>query len=131
MQVAQSKILRLVDDDGIGIGNVDTTLNDSRSQQHIVVIVDKIEDNLFQFLRLHLSVSDAHPAVRNIPLNHGLQFPQVLNPVVHKKDLSVTAHFKVDGLGNDFLIKGMHLCLNRIPVGRRSLDNRQVTGSHQ
>ncbi len=31
----------------------------------------------------------------------------------------------------DFLIKGMHLRLNGITVGRRSLDDRQVARTHQ
>ena len=131
MQIAQSEILRLIDDDGVGIRNIDTALDDGRCQQDIVIIVHKIEDDLFQFLRLHLSVSDTNPAIRDIPLYHRLQFRQILDAVVHEEHLSVTAHLKIDGLGNDLLVERMYFRLDRITVGWRSLDNRQITRSHQ
>ena len=51
--------------------------------------------------------------------------------VCDKEYLSVTAHFEIDCLGNDFFIECMYFCLNRITIGWRCLDNRQVSRSHE
>ena len=73
VQVAQAEVLRLVDDDGIGVRYVDAALDDGGGEQHVVIVVDEIEDNLLQFGRLHLSVTDTDTAVGNVALYHGLQ----------------------------------------------------------
>ena len=74
---------------------------------------------------------DTYPTIRYIPQNHRLQLHQILNAVVHKENLPVAAHFKIDGFGYNFFIECMHFCLNRVTVGRRRLDDRQVSGPHQ
>lgn len=63
VQVAQAEVVRLIDDDGVGIGDVDTVLHDRGSDEHIVVVVYKAHDNLFQLLGGHLSVSYAHTCI--------------------------------------------------------------------
>ena len=131
MQVTQSKVLRLIDNNRIGIRDINSTLNNGSGKQYIVIIIHKTEDNLFQLFGLHLSMTDTNTAIRNVTHDHCFQFCQVLYAIIHKEHLTVTAHFKVNRFGNDFFVKRMHLGLNRITVGRRSLDNRQVAGSHQ
>ena len=49
VQVAQTEILCLVDDDGIGVRYVDTALDNGGGEQNVIIIVDKIENNLLQF----------------------------------------------------------------------------------
>ena len=58
VQVTEAEVLRLVDDNGIGIGYVDATFDDGSGKQHVVIVIDEIKDYLLQFGRLHLSVSD-------------------------------------------------------------------------
>ena len=70
MQVAQSEILCLIDDNGIGIRNINAALYNCSGYQHIIIIIDKAENNLFQFGRLHLSMPDGYTAIRNMPFNH-------------------------------------------------------------
>ena len=74
----------------------------------------EIKDYLLQFGRLHLSVSDTDTAVGNVPLYHGLQLKQIGNTVIHEEYLPVTAHLKIDGVGNDFLVEGVHFRLDGI-----------------
>ena len=76
-------------------------------------------------------MTDAYTTIRDISLNKRLQFQQVLYAVVHEEYLSVSAHFEVDSLGNDFFIECMYFCLNRITIGWRCLDDRQVSRSHE
>ena len=41
VQVAQTEILCLVDDDGIGVRYVDTALDNGGGEQNVIIIVDK------------------------------------------------------------------------------------------
>lgn len=131
VQVTEAEVLRLVDDNGIGIGYVDATFDDGSGKQHVVIVIDEIKDYLLQFGRLHLSVSDTDTAVGNVPLYHGLQLKQIGNTVIHEEYLPVTAHLKIDGVGNDFLVEGVHFRLDGIAVRRRCLDDAQVARTHQ
>ena len=65
MQVAQADVLRLVDDDGIGIRNIKTVLDDGGTQEHVVVARHEIEDLVFKHLRFHLAVCDAYLHIRH------------------------------------------------------------------
>lgn len=46
VQIAQSEVLRVVDDDRIGIGHVDARLDDRRGHQHVELAVDKVHHQL-------------------------------------------------------------------------------------
>ena len=69
MQVTQPKVLCLVDDDGVGVRYVNATLDDGRSQQHIIVVVYKSQDDTFQFSRFHLSMTNADTAIGYLSLD--------------------------------------------------------------
>ena len=131
MEVTQTKVLRLVDNDRIGIRNIDTALYDSSRQKHIIVIIDKVKNDLFQLCGFHLSMPDSNTAIGNMTFDHRFQFRKVRNPVVDKENLTVATHLKINRVRNHFLIEGMYFCLNRIAVRRRRRDYTQVAGSHQ
>ena len=76
-------------------------------------------------------MSDTDTAVGNVPLYHGLQLKQIGNTVIHEEYLPVTAHLEIDGVGNDFLVEGVHFRLDGITVGWRCLDDAQVARTHQ
>ena len=77
VQVAQTEVLRLVDEDGVGVGDVDAALYDGGGQQHVVVVVHEAKDDFLQLGGLHLSVAYADAAVGDAALYHGLQFGKV------------------------------------------------------
>lgn len=49
MQIAQSEVLCLVDNNRVRIRYIDSTLDNSGCNQYIVVIIDKAENDLFRF----------------------------------------------------------------------------------
>ena len=124
MKVAQAEVLCRIDEDGIGIRNVNAALNDGSGQKHIIIVVHKTKNYLFQILRFHLSMSDSYPTVGNMPKNERFQFLQVLYTVIYKEHLSIATHFKVNRLSNDFFVEGMYFCLDGITVGGWRLDDR-------
>ncbi len=84
MQVAQSEVVGIHHDDGIGIGDVDSVLHDGGGEQHVEVVVDESHDDLFQFLGLHLSMSDGYAAIGHLLLYQHLQFGELGYPVAHE-----------------------------------------------
>ena len=54
VQVAQTEVLRPIDDNRIGIGDVYTALDNGGGHQHVVIVIHKTENNLLQFFWWHL-----------------------------------------------------------------------------
>ena len=50
MEVGESEVMGTIDDDGIGIGNINTVLNNSCGEEYVVIVVRKVENNLFKIL---------------------------------------------------------------------------------
>ena len=73
MQVAQAITVGIVDDDGVHIGHVDAVLDDRGREQHVIIMVAKVDDGLLQLLGRHLSVSHGHAGIGHDAVNHVLQ----------------------------------------------------------
>ena len=131
VQIAQPEMLGVMDDHRIRIRDIDPVFHDGGRQQDIVIVVHETRYHLFQLFGIHLPVADGYPTIRDISQNHGLQVGQLLNTIAHEEDLSVSAHFEVDSLDNRLFVEGKHLRLNRIAIGRRRLNHRQVARAHQ
>ncbi len=77
MQVGQSEAVGVVDDDGVGIGDVDAVLHDGRGEQHVVIIIHKAHEDLLQLLGRHLTVADGHTGVGHILMDQLRDLGQV------------------------------------------------------
>ena len=126
VEVAESEVMCRVDDDGVGVGNVDAVFHDGRREQHVVVVVREVEHYLLQLLGLHLSVAHSHAAVWHVLQYHVFQLPQIIDAVVDKEHLSVAAHLEVNGIGDDLCREGVYLRLYGVTVWRWSLYDAQV-----
>ena len=104
MQIAQAKILGLVNDDGVGIGNVEPRFDDVGGYQHVITPVDEIEEDVFELVAFHLAVTYANAHARTQLANHGGHVLDVAHPVVYKKYLSATVYLKIDGILNFFFV---------------------------
>ena len=131
MEIGETKTMGVVDDDGVRIGYVDTILNDGRREQHIVVVVNKAKDYLFQLFGLHLSVTYRHTCVWHIFLYYVSYMVKTLDIIIDKKHLTVTAQFKTNGIGYHLSAKRCQHGLYGITVGRWGAHNTHITGSHQ
>ena len=120
-----------IDNDGIGIGDINTVLDDGGREQHIVVIVGEVEDNLFQFLWFHLSVTYCNTGIGHILLYYLGYVFKIGNAIVDKVNLTITRHLKVDGIGDDLSSEGMDFRLDGIAVGGRCLNDTEIAGAHE
>ena len=131
VKVAKPEVLRAVDDDGVGVGDVNTALYDGGADEHVIVVVGEAEDDFLQLLGGHLSVAHHHSGIGHILAHKGFQVGQIGDSVIDKIHLAVAAHFKVYGLGYGLGVEGANLCVYGIAVGRRCLYDAEVAGAHQ
>src|SRR5947207_3237945 len=54
IEVAQAEAVGAIDDDSIGIRNIETAFNDSGGEQNIGLTVDKLGHDFFEFIAVHL-----------------------------------------------------------------------------
>ena len=131
MQVAQSETVGIIHDDGIGIGDIDAVLYDGSRKKQIIVVIDESHDDLLQFLRLHLSMTDGNAAVWHQFLDEQFQLSQFDDTVTDEEHLTITTHLKIDGISDHRLVEGDHLGLDRITVRRWRTHDTHIAGSHQ
>ena len=131
MQIRQAELLGVIDDNGVGIRNVDTAFDDTCRYQYVVFVVHEVENLLFQFFRFHLSVCYTDTGIGNFPFHQGFYLVDILNTVVDEENLSVTTHLEVDGFADDVRIEAFYFRLYRITVGRRCRNATQISSSHQ
>ncbi len=131
MQVAQSKVLCINDDDGIDVGHINPRLDDGGGNQQILLMIHKVCNHALQFFRIHLTMAHSNAYAGDLPLYQCLQLINILNTVVHDKDLSVAAYLKVYRIADDLHIKGMYLRLHRITVRGRGANSREIPRPHQ
>ena len=131
MQVAQPKLVGLVDQHRVGVGDVDARLDDRGGHEHVVGPVDEARHDVFQFLAVHLAVADANARVGHQPLDHARHFLDVAHPVVDEVGLASPAQFVGDGVADGLLVEAGQDGVHRVAVGRRRADDAQVARAHQ
>ena len=131
MQVAQADVLGLVDNDGIGVGDVQAVLDDGRAQKHIIIAADEVQHPVFQFLGFHLSVRDTDAHIGNQPVEYLVDGGEFLHLVVQEEYLPSPVKFVVDDALYFLFVEQDYLGLDRNAVRRRSVDDGKVAGSEQ
>ena len=131
MEVAKPETLRLIDDHCISVGNIDAVFNYGGSQQNIMLSRYKLHYPLLQYLRFHLTMCHAYLCLRHQTLQYITHREDIFYPVVYKKDLSPSFELGVDNIGYNLIIKIYHLGIDRFAVGRRSVDNGEISRSEK
>ena len=120
-----------VDNDGVDVRHIDTRFEDGGRDHHIVFVIHKVQNNLFQFFGRHLSVADDYTYAGNQSFNKSFHFVDVVDTVVDKKHLPVAFHFKRNSLTDYVFVEFVKRRLYRVAVRWRSVDDGKIAGSHQ
>ena len=131
MQVTQTIILCLVDDYGIGIGDIYSVLYYGGGYQHVIVSGHIFDDLVLQLFRFHLSVSHTCLDAWHYPPDDILHLIDVLHAVVYEEHLPSPSGLLIDDIPDGILVEVYDLRLYRKPVWRRSVDNRKIPGPEQ
>ena len=131
MQIAQTKRMGLVDQNGVGIGNVDAALDDGGRHQHIVGPVDEIGHDALQLFSIHLTMANAHACIGHQAVDHACHLADVADPVVHEIRLATARNLICNGVPDQLLVEGANLRFHRVAIGRRRIDDAQIPGAHE
>ena len=131
MQFAQAERLRIVDDNGVDVRHVDAAFDDCGGNEHVVVVIGKVDNHLLEFFGLHLTVTHHHAGVRHQATHHLLEVRQSVDVIVYDEHLPVARHLEVDGFAHDVVVERVHRGEDGVAVGRRRGDCAQVARTHQ
>ena len=131
MQVAQADVLRLVDDDRVGVRDVKTVLDYRGAKKHIVIPTDEIQHPVLQLLGFHLTMSHTNLHVRHKPVQNLVNRRKFLHFIMYEEELSATVEFIIDYAPDLILVEQDYLGLRRNPVRRGSVDDGQIPGPEQ
>ena len=131
VEVAQSEMVGGINDNGVGVTDVDTILHDGGGDEYVVIVVGKAQNDFLQFGGGHLPMTDSHAGIGHIFLYQFFEVLKRRDAVSHDVSLSVPTHFEINGIGNYLVTKGVYLRLYRASVGRWRLDDAKVARAHQ
>ena len=131
IELRQAELVGAVDDDRIGVGKVEARLDDRRANQHLRLVLEKIEHDFFQFFRPHLAVGHGHLRFRNQIGELERQAIDGFDAIVQKKHLPAAFELAQDRVADQPLVVAGHVGLDRQAVHRRRLDDAQIADADQ
>ncbi len=126
VQIGQAVLIGIVDEDGVGVGNVQAAFDDRRGQQDVELVLDEIEHHLFQLPFAHLAVADADARFGHDLLQSPGNFFDVVYAIVNEERLTVAVQFAHDGMANQILVEAYDLRFHGQPLGGRRFQIRYV-----
>ena len=131
IELGKPHLVRVVNDHGIDIGNIQSRLNDGCGHQHVNLTVDKSVHDLFQLPLLHLPMSECHIGVRHKLCDHVGHLHDGLHPVIDIVDLSAPCQFPVDRLAHHLFVVLTDKSLDRDSLVGRFFQNAHIPDSDQ
>ncbi len=122
VQLGEAEGVAALDDQGVGIGDVDPGLDDRGRHQDVELLLPEVDDHLLQLGLAHLPVRGGDPRLRHQLLQPGGRPVDRLDPVVDVEHLALAQEFTPDR-GRDLLLvvradEGQH----RVSLLRRGGD---------
>ena len=131
VELRQAKVVGTVDDDRVGVGDVQPILDDRRRHQHVDVAVGKTHHHIFQLALVHLPVTDRDDGLGHQALDAVRQGLDAVNAVCYDKDLALAVQFALDRLLHQHVVVlGQH-GMDRLALFGRRVDRAHVANAAQ
>ena len=127
VELRESEQVGAIDDERVHRGHVEPALHDRGADQHVVLAIGEIEHHPLEPTFVHLPVRDRDARLGDQMahlLGHVLD---VLHPVVHEEDLTLTEELASDRLRHRAVVVLPHVGEDRLTCLRRRLHEREVT----
>ena len=82
-------MMGIVDDDGIGIRDIQSGFNYGSGNQHIIPAFNEVQHDLFKLLSFHLSMCDNYFYIRTEAFDGGFHVSYIFDPVMDYKYLQI------------------------------------------
>ena len=131
VEVAKAEVLRVVDDHGVGIGDVKAILDKSGGDQHVHIAGEEAHHGFLHLFAIHAAVRHGDAGVGYQTADQAGHLGQVFHPVADEEGLASARHLETDGVADGFLVEGAELGLYGLPVGGCGADDAEVAGPHE
>src|SRR4029078_3520985 len=131
MQVAQTKLMRIVDNDGVHIGYINTAFDNVCTNKHIIFLIDEIKNSFFKVMAFHLPVSIPNAEIGTKTLDKICYLSQAADTIEYKKDLPSSFRFKINGITDKVFIVHLHFRLYWLTIRWRCINDAEIPGTHQ
>ena len=108
IQITEAEPVGAVDDNGVGVRDIDAALDDGGGEQHIGFAVDEGGHHLLQFISFHLAVTHHDARLGHDALQFFLQRINGAHAVVQEKHLTAPVQFALNGAADQFFIVISH-----------------------
>ena len=131
VELRQTELVGPVDDDRVGIGDVQPTLDDGGADQNIEFAFGESQHGFLQLSFWHLAVGDLHRSFRDDLADAIGNLLDALHPIVHEKHLAVAVEFPQNGITNQRFVIEPDRGLDGQAFFRRGIDGAEITHAGQ
>ena len=103
IELRQPVAIGAIDDDGVGVRDVEAVLDDGRREQHVVLVRDEVDHHALELFFAHLPVGDGHARLGHEPRDQVAERVDRLDAVVDEVDLAAALHLGADRARDDRL----------------------------
>ena len=126
VELAEAEQVGPVDDERVHRRHVDARLDDRRADEHVVLALPEVEHDLLERALVHLPVGDGDARLGHELADVGGDALDVLHAVVHEEHLALAQQLAADGLGHGPLVVLADVGEDRLALGRRRVEQREV-----
>ena len=116
VEIGQAVMIRLVDEDRVGVGDVEPALDDRRRQEDLRPPLDEVDHHVLELGLREPAVADADRGVGDELLDPVGHEVDVVDPIVDEEHLAAAGQFAVDGMADHRRIPSRHARLHGQPV---------------
>ncbi len=116
IKLGEPEVVGSVDDHRVGVGDIETVLDDGGGDQNLRVAPQEFDHRPFQLTLGHLAVSDGNTLVWDQPPHLDGDLLDRLHPVVHEEDLAAAIDLQPDGVLDRLIVPGHHVGDDRLTV---------------
>ena len=126
MELGQTEPVRILDDEGVDVGDVDAGFDDRGADQDLYLAVGHPLHDVAQLVLVHLAVGHGDLGPRMPVFQGGRAAGDGLHAVVEIVDLAAARQLPADGVVQDRLVLLQDEGLDRVAVHRRLLDGGHI-----
>src|SRR6478735_2259950 len=131
VHLAEAEQVGPLDDERVHGRHVDAALDDRGAHEDVVAAFPEVDDDLLERALVHLPVGDGDARLGDQLAQARGGHVDRLHPVVHPEHLPLTEQFPADRLDGDALVVAADVGEDRLAIGRRGLQQRQVADADE
>ena len=131
VHLAEPEQVGALDDERVHRRHVDARLDDRRAHEHVEAALPEVDDDLLERALVHLPVGDGDARLGHQLAEAGRGGVDRLHPVVDPEHLALAEQLAPDRLDRDPLVVLADVGEDRLAIGRRGLQQRQVADADE